>query len=209
MQQLVSTNYTLSNVIGKLGLRKVPDLPISDMVRWMSEAIAHIGSYQNFEEKKLIVPIENYTGRLPLDCESIKRVTGYPVFKSIRGGFQIALESGEVEIIYDKFPTDNDGFPMINGDVSTQEAIVWYVGKWLSIQDILPNARLTPEYCDQKWIWYCGQARAKGYVPTPDQMERMVNVLYQLVPTRQYEVNFEGINHPEDIHLDHMNNGYY
>jgi len=209
MNNLISTNQTLSNVISKLGLRSVPDLPFSDMVLWMSEAIAHIGSFIGLEETKATVRVVNYTGKWPRDMYAIKKVVDHPRFISKRTGFNVSLESGEVEIVYDRLPVDEDGFPMVSSDPSTQDAIMWRIAWFLAIQGKLPNAKLSPGYCESQWQWYCSQARAEGYAPSIDQWERMVNVFYQLIPDRdQYAKDFEGLNQPESLNLDAKNNQY-
>lgn len=202
----ISTRGMIREVISKLGLRDVQDLPYYDIMIWMGQALQHIGGYNALETTKKKVRVENYTGRYPEDLHAILYVDGHPRFKSIRNGFQIDLKEGSVWIEYERFPLDEDGFPTFPSDISTKEAITWYIAKYLSIQGKLPNKNLSPNYCDQQWQWYCGQARAEGYVPTPDQWERMINVFYRMVPTDyEYANRFIGLNDREVLHRDSNN----
>lgn len=203
----ISTKGMLREVVSKLGLRDVQNLPYYDIMIWMGQALQHIGGYTALETAYKKIDIQNYTGRYPEDLHAIKYVEGHPRFKSIRNGFQIDLKEGSVMIEYERFPLDEDGFPVFPGDISTKEAVVWYVAKYLAVQGLLPNGRLTPDYCDHQWQWYCRQARAEGYVPTPDQWERMVNIFYRMVPTNnEYANKFMGLNERENINRDNNNN---
>ena len=54
----------------------------------------------------------------------------------------------------------------------------------------MPNKQITVQYCSDQWQWYCGQARAEGFVPTLDGWERMVNISHRMLPP-QYEYDNE------------------
>lgn len=206
----ISTKEMIREVVSKLGLRDVNNLPYYDIIIWMGQALQHIGGYTALETTTKRVEIKNYIGRYPEDLHAIKYVEGHPRFKSIRNGFQIDLKEGTVLIEYERFPIDNEGFPVFPGDISTKEAIVWYVAKYLAVQGLLPNGRLGPDYCNAQWQWYCGQARAEGYVPTPDQWERMVNTFYRLIPlSNEYANKFAGLNERENIDRDPSNNSNF
>lgn len=196
----------MRSVMSKLGLTDMAELPIHDMLIWAGEALSHIGSVPSMERVTKKIEIINYAGQNPLDLYSLWKVEGHPRFKTIRGGFQVSLESGSVNITYDRMPTDDSGYVMFPADISTQEAVMWYVGKWLAMRDILPNKKLSFDYCDSQWQWYCSQARAEGYVPDMPEWERMVNTFNRMIPLDQeYENDFENINDPEVLTFDHLN----
>jgi len=177
-----------------------------DIFVWMGHALKHIGGYNSLQTITKTVKVSNYTGRWPEDMHSIKRIKDHPNFVNKRSGFNISLEEGEVEIEYERFPLDEEGFPLFPNNPSTIDAIVWFVGWYLSIQGLLPNGRLSPQYCESQWQWYCGQARAEGYVPSIDQWERMVNVFYRLIPlNNEYENEFENLNTRETLTRDKPN----
>lgn len=202
----ISIRGMLREVISKLGLREVHNLPTHDILSWMGQALSFIGGYNSLETTTAKVKIVNYTGQFPKDMYAIIRVRGYSKFISKRTGFTVDLQEGEVEIEYDRFPVDDDGFPVFPNDSSTKEAIVWYVAKYLSIQDKLPNKRMGPDYCDSQWQWYCGQARAEGFAPSIDQWERMVNNFYRMMPlNNEYANEFKGLNFRETLFRDKLN----
>ena len=206
----ITTQGMLRNVMSRFGLRDIHGLPVYDMIAWMGEAAAHIGSYKNLESTTAKVTIVNYTGKFPLDMHALIRVQEYHEAVSSRGGFRVPLESGEVTIEYDRFPVDAEGMPLFSNNPSTIDAISWYVAKFLALQGKLPNGNITHQYCNQQWQWYCGQARAEGYVPTIDQWNRMVNVFYRLIPQKdEFIKSFEGLNSPEELSLDSKNEFRY
>ena len=202
----ITTYAMLRHVISYLGLRNVIDLPTADIIVWMAEASSQIGSYKGLETVSVKVPIVNYTGNFPLDLYCPIRVEEYPDFVSSRNGFTCRLMEGEVTLIYEKLPVDDDGFPMFVNTPATIQAVIWYVAKPLAIQGKLPNGNLSIQYCNQQWQWYCGQARAEGYTPTIDTWNRMVNTFYKLIPQKTAYLNkFAELNLPENLDLDKMN----
>ena len=204
--KFVTTQFMLREIMSKLGLREVHNLPMYDIMSWMGQALIHIGGYTSLETTTKVIKIVNYTGKWPEDLYAVKRVIGYPKFITKRTGFTINLQEGTVTIEYDRFPLGEDKFPLYPNNPSTIDAIVWYVAKYLSIQDKLPNKRIGPDYCDAQWQWYCGQARAEGYAPSIDQWERMVNTFYRLIPlNNEYANDFEGLNSREELDRDKNN----
>jgi hypothetical protein len=81
------------------------------------------------------------------------------------------VKDGNLKIQYLAMPTDEEGFPLIPDNESYKEAFFWKVARQLSIRGKLPNERLTVEYCDAQWQWYCGQARAEANHFTHAEMD--------------------------------------
>lgn len=206
-EQFISTKGLLREIISRFGLREVHNLPLYDIMVWMGHALRHIGGYNSLQKTTKKIEISNYTGRWPEDMHAIIRVEGHPKFKSLRSGFQIDLKEGTVNIEYDRYPLDEEGFPLYPNNPSTIDAIVWFVGWYLAIQGKLPNGRLSPQYCEGQWHWYCRQARADGYAPSIDQWERMVNNFYRLIPlNNEYFNEFTGLDSREILDRDKPNN---
>lgn len=195
---LISIHAVIAKTVSNFGLRQIDDLPYQDMMLWATEALAHIGSRLALETKRVQVKIENYRGMFPRDLEHILRVENYPNFKSHNHFFEIDLKEGEVFIEYAAMPMDEEG-PLFPGDVSTGEAVSWYIAYRLSLQGRLPG-NIDPRYCDSQWQWYCGQARAEGFTPTIDEMNRIANVFTRLiVDPREYAYNFDGLKYSTDF----------
>ena len=202
----ITTHQMLRNVISRLGLRDIHDLPLYDMISWLADGTAHIGSLKNLEEATCQVNVTNYIGEYPLDMWAIKRIEGHPLFKSTRNGFTINLKEGTVTIIYDRFPLDSEGLPLYPNTPAIVDALTFYCGKWLAIQGKLPNPQMTYEKCDKEWQWYCGQARAEGFVPSIDEWDRMVSLFYRWLPNKnEFVNNFVGLNLPEKLVIDGIN----
>jgi len=205
-ERLLSTKDLLREIISRLGLREVPNLPLYDMFVWMGHALRHIGGYTSLETTTKEVTINNYTGKWPEDMHAIIRVEGHPQFVSKRAGFVIDLKEGKVTIEYDRYPLDEEGYPLFPNNPSTIDAVIWFVAWYLSIQDKLPNKNLRPDYCESQWQWYCGQARAEGFAPSIDQWERMVNIFYRMIPmNNEYPNEFTGLSERESLSRSSIN----
>lgn len=202
----ITMHQMLRNIISRLGVRDVHNLPMYDMMSWMADASKHIGSYSNLESATAKVKVVNYIGEYPLDLWAIKRIQECPKFKSNRGGFTVPIKEGTVTIEYDRFPVDEEGLPLFTDSPSVIEALTFYCGKWLALQGKLLNPQMTYERCNQQWQWYCGQARAEGHTPTIDQWDRMVNIFYRWLPDKdQFINNFVGLDVPEYLIIDGIN----
>lgn len=206
MENTITIEQSLAGIIGKLGLRKVSDLPTQDMATWMLEALGHIGTTHSLENTEKVIHIENYTGRFPEDLSAPIRIKEGYQMHSIRGGFQVGVTDIDVTLVYQRFITDSRGYPAIPNVPAVAQALTWYVAQFLAIQGILPNKQLSPEYCDDKWQRYCGQARAEGFVPTLDGWERMCNIQRRLLPLENaYANNFAELETRENLQLDPLN----
>ena len=201
----ITTQGMLRHVISRLGLREMAELPIYDIMVWMGEAIQQAGSAKAIETKRIPINVVNFIGTFPQDYYAIRRIVEYPIFNTLRDGFRVPLETGIVTLEYDAFPVDGDGFPIFENNVSTIEAVTWYVAKMLAMRGELPS-NMPFRDCDSYWQRYCGQARANGFTPSMDQWNRMVNTFYRLIPDKQQYINdFKGLNYPEDLTLDKLN----
>lgn len=206
MENLLTLEQGLAGIIAKLGLRKVSDLPTQDMSEWMLEALGQIGTVQSLEIAEKVIHIQNYTGRFPIDLSAPIRIKEGYKMHSIRGGFTTSVDNVDVTLVYQRFVTDSRGYPAIPNVPAVLQALTWYVAQFLAIQDILPNKKINPEYCDDKWQWYCGQARAEGYAPSMDEWERMCNISRRLLPLENaYANNFAELENKESLTLDNLN----
>lgn len=74
--KLEKIDRTISSIIRKLQIGS-EDIPHLDFVEWIAEAIEHIGSYYQFEEKTSVVIIDDYVGYLPCDLHELKRIKNH------------------------------------------------------------------------------------------------------------------------------------
>lgn len=73
INKLDSIDVVLNKVIRDLGLGE-NEIPYQDMVEWCAEALEHIGSYAQFEDKIGEILIENYEGFLPCDLYKVVKM---------------------------------------------------------------------------------------------------------------------------------------
>ena len=124
-----------------------------------------------------------------VDCDYIK--TSFP--------------TGKICISYMAFPTDEDCYPLVPDDISYKEALFWYIYKKLLLSMIT-----TPEFkrnginytfADNKWKYYCTQARNAANFPDIDRYESFMNQWVRLIPNiNAWDEGFENLNTREDIH---------
>jgi len=98
------------------------------------------------------------------------------------------VKDGNLKIQYLAMPTDEEGFPLIPDNESYKEAFFWKVARQIAIRGKLPNERLTVDYCDQQWNWYCGQARAEANAFTHAEMDWIALDNQTMVPLTKMTV---------------------
>lgn len=116
-----------------------------------------------------------------------------------------SFESGKICISYMAFPTDEDCYPLVPDDISYKEALFWYIYKklLLSLVSDPENKRNGIDYnfADNKWKYYCTQARNAANYPDIDRYESFMNQWVRLVPSiNRHDVGFESLNTREDLY---------
>ena len=112
-----------------------------------------------------------------------------------------SFQSGKICLSYMAFPLDSDCFPLIPDDISFKEAMFWYVFKQMLLGGWdKPTNKIDYNYADQKWKFYCTQARNTANYPDIDRMESFMNQWVRMVPNiNAHELFFEGLNIREDF----------
>ena len=120
-----------------------------------------------------------------IDCDYIK--TSFP--------------TGKVCLSYMAFPVDDDCFPLVPDDISFKEAMFWYIFKQMLLGGWdKPTNRIDYNYADQKWRFYCTQARNAANFPDIDRMEGFMNQWVRLIPDlNRHELFFEELNTRENL----------
>lgn len=70
---LDTIDRTISSIVSKLGIGD-DEVPFHSFVEYIADAMEHIGSYYQFEEKECYVLINNYKGELPCDLHKVIRM---------------------------------------------------------------------------------------------------------------------------------------
>jgi hypothetical protein len=157
--KLTTVHQVISKIIRDLGLGD-KEINWQDMIEWIADAMQHIGAYNQYEEKRETLELDN--GRTKLPCDFYKIVEGHSSRYKIYGDTIIVdTTASTFDITYLSFKLDEQGFPLIPDHVSYTDALFWKVCCQLAMREELPNKSLTYDYCRQKWNFYCRQARAK------------------------------------------------
>jgi len=110
--------------------------------------------------------------------------------------------SGKICLSYMAFPTDEECYPLIPADISYQEAMFWYIYKklLLSSPQFKKNG-IDYNFADQKWKYYCTQARNAANYPDIDRYESFMNQWVKLVPSiNAHDTAFEHLNTRENLY---------
>ena len=113
-----------------------------------------------------------------------------------------SFASGKICLSYTAFPTDDDCYPMVPDDISFSEAMFWYIYKkiLLSKPDFKNNG-INYSVADEKWRYYCSQARNAANFPDIDKYESFMNQWVRLIPDiNRHDKAFEHLNTREDLY---------
>ena len=113
-----------------------------------------------------------------------------------------SFRSGKVCISYQAFATDADCYPLVPDDISYKEAMFWYIFKQMLLGGFAkPTNPIDYNFADQKWRYYCTQARNAANYPDIDKYESFMNQLVRLVPDiNRHEMFFEELNDRETLY---------
>lgn len=93
IHNLNSIDRVINKIITDLGLGQ-SEIPYQNFIEWIADALEHIGSYYQFEEKSCNIMIEDYTGMLPCDFHKpIKFEAGCSIEPGHTGFYGGSLQS--------------------------------------------------------------------------------------------------------------------
>lgn len=209
------------------------ELDESSIIEWIGEALSMIGSYAQMKEVSTILTVANHTVSLPCDFVYPKDVTfqGKPLSWSTKsaannyqcedcntiptcctdynfyiadGCLNTSLESGDLCIVYQAVPVDEEGFPLVPDNVYFDKALKAYVTYMLD--KIQFRRGLIPEVVyresSRDWLFYVNSARGSAYMPDASQMDRLQKVWVRLIPKpHEFSNNFRNLENHERRNL--------
>lgn len=226
IQKSISIYSVIRKVVNDLGIGD-KELSMDDFIEWIAEGMQYIGSYYQYTEKYITIPIDNYKGELPCDFYSLLRITNnlgnnYNSFNkhligddstSINKGalstrdynitnnvITTSFVRGNLHLQYLAIPTDCDGLPMIPDVVDYQDALMWRCAYQLSLRGhTFKQSQLNDlNFTKSMWYRYCNQARAVINMPDVDALERIKNIMIRFKPDlNQYHNGFESLGKQE------------
>ena len=99
------------------------------------------------------------------------------------GYIKTSFKTGKICLSYMAFPTDEDCYPLVPQDISYQEAMFWYIYKKILLSSPqFKNNGINYTFADEKWKYYCTQARNAANSPDIDRYESFMNQWVRLIP---------------------------
>lgn len=114
-----------------------------------------------------------------------------------------SFKEGKICLSYTAFATDTDCYPLIPNDISYKEATFWYVYKKLLLSGVhdTNNNGIDYNFADQKWKYYCTQARNDAKFPDIARYESFMNQWVRLVPRiNVFDDGFETLGDRENLY---------
>lgn len=209
MDKYISLRQVLDDILDHPMLK---DVSFERAVNYTVHFMRIVGCPRMFEERTALVEIENYRGLLPCDFNDIIQVRthsscdrkNYGVFRHTTDSFHMSdnkqdsfdltykiqgniiftsIKEGIIEIAYNAFAVDSDGYPLIPDNSSFIRALELYIKKQhftvLFDTGKINNAILNQTL--QDYAFAVGQAQSDLVRPTIDQMESLTNSLNTLV----------------------------
>ena len=198
----VPVDQVIRKIADDLGLGD-RDIPWESMVDWIAHALQHIGAYAQYEKKCITLNIEDYKSPLPDDFHRVDSVLFHEPHKIEFSTIIVGFKEGELKLDYIAMPVDERGFPLVPEDPSFFDAMFWKVASMLAMRGELKNKEFTFEYCDRKWKYYCGQARASANMGDLQSINRIQNERSKLLPSmNQYWTQFRTLGHKQVLTRD-------
>lgn len=201
------------------------DLTLEQVVGYTVKFNGILNIPQLYNEKTAILKVEDYRALLPCDLISIKQVretssnvamrqisgtffnpNGYEFgFKTQGTVIYTTFKNGEIEIVYNAIPVDEDGYPLIMDDEKYKNALELYIKKhiYTNLFDVSRINQNVLQNVQQEYSWAVGQLSNSLKMPSISQMESLSNAHNQLlVKQDEFKRGFEtlGIKEQYKIH---------
>lgn len=229
MEKYISLKQILDNLLDHPMLREVS---FERAVNYTQSFMRIVGCPKIFEEKTAIIEIEDYRGVLPCDFNEIIQVrthntcdNNYKVFRYSTDNFHMSenkresldltykiqgnviytsMKEGTIEIAYNAFAVDSEGYPLIPDNSAFIRALELYIKKqcFTVLFDLGQiNQAVYRQVC-QDYAWAVGAAQSDLIRPTIDQMQAITNSLNTLIwRTTEHNNGFVNNGSAEKIKL--------
>lgn len=209
MDKYISLKQVLDDILDHPMLK---DVSFERAVNYTVHFMRIVGRPRMFEEKTALVEIKNYRGQLPCDFNDIIQVRthsscdrkNYGVFRHTTDSFHMSdnkqdsfdltykiqgnviftsMKEGTIEIAYNAFAIDSDGYPLIPDNSSFINALELYIKKkhFNVLFDTGKISQAVYNQVCQDYAWAVGQAQSDLIRPTIDQMQSITNSLNTLI----------------------------
>lgn len=209
MDRYISLRQVLDDILDHPMLK---DMSLERAVNYTVHFMRIVGCPRMFEERTALVEIENYRGVMPCNFNDIIQVRthsscdrkNYRVFRHTTDSFHMSdnkqdsfdltykiqgnviftsIKEGTIEIAYNAFAVDSEGYPLIPDNSAFIRALELYIKKqcFTVLFDLGKINQAVYQNVCQEYAWAVGQAQSDLIRPTIDQMESITNMLNTLV----------------------------
>ena len=181
-----------------------PDQDITYQLRDLHSRIIVLESAY-FKDPDTLTPLKYGTATFPKDMHCDKCVNENAQTDDwyvIENGYiKTSFKTGEVCISYTAFPIDDDCYPMVPDDISFKEAMFWYIYKKLILLGKNKGMNgIDYGFADQKWRYYCTQARNAANYPDLAKYSSFMNQWVRLIPEiNRHETDFGNLGTRETL----------
>lgn len=209
MDKYISLKQVLDDILDHPMLK---DVSFERAVNYTVHFMRIVGCTRMFEEKTALVEIKNYRGLIPCDFNDIIQVRthsscdrkNYGMFRHTTDSFHMSdnkqdssdltykiqgnviftsMKEGTIEIAYNAFAVDSEGYPLIPDNSTFIRALELYIKKqcFTVLFDLGKISQAVYNQVCQDYAWAVGQAQSDLIRPTIDQMQAITNSLNTLV----------------------------
>lgn len=188
------------------------DVSFERAINYTQSFMRIVGCPRIFEEKVALIDIKDWRGILPCDFNDIIQVRthsdcgekNYKVFRYATDNFHMSnnkqdsfdltykiqgnviftsMKEGTIEIAYNAFAVDSEGYPLIPDNSTFIRALELYIKKqcFTVLFDLGKINQAVYQNVCQEYAWAVGAAQNDLIRPTIDQMESITNMLNTLV----------------------------
>jgi hypothetical protein len=177
------------------------------------------------------IPVVNYRAELPCDLHRVIQIREFTTRRSMTNSSYNFLLSGnndgnnpneslqyvindsyiftnfkdgEIELAYEAFPVDDEGYPSIPDDERYLKAIESYIieriARRLWLQDKINDSKY--KALEQDWLFYVRSARNRVNMPSIDEMESLKNQVLRLISSpNRHRNQFLQLSEGEQIRI--------
>lgn len=209
MDKYISLKVIMDNILDHPMLR---DVSFERAINYTQSFMRIVGCPRIFEEKVALIDIKDWRGILPCDFNDIIQVRthsdcgekNYKVFRYATDNFHMSnnkqdsfdltykiqgnviftsMKEGTIEIAYNAFAVDSEGYPLIPDNSTFIRALELYIKKqcFTVLFDLGKINQAVYQNVCQEYAWAVGAAQNDLIRPTIDQMESITNMLNTLV----------------------------
>ena len=209
MDKYISLKVIMDNILDHPMLK---DVSFERAINYTQSFMRIVGCPRIFEEKVALIDIKDWRGILPCDFNDIIQVRthsncgekNYKVFRYATDNFHMSnnkqdsfdltykiqgnviftsMKEGTIEIAYNAFAVDSEGYPLIPDNSTFIRALELYIKKqcFTVLFDLGKINQAVYQNVCQEYAWAVGAAQNDLIRPTIDQMESITNMLNTLV----------------------------